>query len=468
MPKPNFYQSLHTTVIGGPGQPFEIQIRTREMDLIAERGHRGALEVQGGPPRRRTPTTRGSSGSASSRTGRARFPIPAQFLSSLKVDLYPDEVYTFTPKGEVFAFPRGATPIDFAYRVHTDVGHRCVGARVNGKLVPLRTPLQSGDIVEILTSPEPDSLARLALLGRHEPGAAQDPPLHPRGGEAAGRRARAEASRAGAQEVQADSQEAFLGREPRARAAALGILEARGPLRRDRLRKARAAERPRALRDRRRARPSRGREEGIGRLARRPEDPAVRRARHRGRRPQRPARHARQVLQPGARREDHRLHHAGPGSLGPFAELSQRPEPSLRPGAPDRRGLGGGEEARPTRSSSRCRPRTGPVCSPTSRRPSPARAPTSGASRRASRRRRRPSSRVSLETSDLKQLEKIVGRIRAIPACATSSASTTWRKRGRGLTREASDARSSRRASFGRARGPDYEKRGSRRRSSAS
>ena len=78
---------------------------------------------------------------------------PRQFLSSLKVDLYPDEVYTFTPKGEVFAFPRGATPIDFAYRIHTDVGHRCVGARVNGKLVPLRTPLGSGDIVEILTAP---------------------------------------------------------------------------------------------------------------------------------------------------------------------------------------------------------------------------------------------------------------------------------------------------------------------------
>ncbi len=78
---------------------------------------------------------------------------PRQFLSSLKVDLYPDEVYTFTPKGRVFAFPRGATPIDFAYRVHTDIGHRCVGAKVNGKLVPLRTTLGSGDIVEILTAP---------------------------------------------------------------------------------------------------------------------------------------------------------------------------------------------------------------------------------------------------------------------------------------------------------------------------
>jgi len=152
MPKPNFYQSLHTTVMGETGQPFEIQIRTREMDLIAERGiaaHWKYKEGRLGP-----------------HADDARFQWlrqlvdwqsevsdPRQFLSSLKVDLYPDEVYTFTPKGEVFAFPRGATPIDFAYRVHTDVGHRCVGARVNGKLVPLRTPLSSGDIVEILTAP---------------------------------------------------------------------------------------------------------------------------------------------------------------------------------------------------------------------------------------------------------------------------------------------------------------------------
>jgi GTP pyrophosphokinase len=152
MPKPNFYQSLHTTVMGETGQPFEIQIRTREMDLIAERGiaaHWKYKEGRLGP-----------------HADDARFQWlrqlvewqsdvsdPRQFLSSLKVDLYPDEVYTFTPKGEVFAFPRGATPIDFAYRVHTDVGHRCVGARVNGKLVPLRTPLKSGDIVEILTAP---------------------------------------------------------------------------------------------------------------------------------------------------------------------------------------------------------------------------------------------------------------------------------------------------------------------------
>ncbi|MDQ2980447.1 MAG: bifunctional (p)ppGpp synthetase/guanosine-3',5'-bis(diphosphate) 3'-pyrophosphohydrolase [Acidobacteriota bacterium] len=152
MPKPNFYQSLHTTVMSDSGQPFEIQIRTREMDLIAERGIAAHWKYKEG---RLGPTA-----------DDARFQWlrqlvdwqsdvsdPRQFLSSLKVDLYPDEVYTFTPRGEVFAFPRGATAVDFAYRVHTDVGHRCVGARVNGRLVPLKTPLASGDIVEVLTAP---------------------------------------------------------------------------------------------------------------------------------------------------------------------------------------------------------------------------------------------------------------------------------------------------------------------------
>src|SRR6202158_5437941 len=133
-------------------QPFEVQIRTREMDLIAERGIAAHWKYKEG---RLDPTA-----------DDARFQWlrqlvdwqsdikdPRQFLSALKVDLYPDEVYTFTPKGQVFAFPRGATPVDFAYRIHSDVGNRCVGARINGKLVPLRTALASGDIVEILTAP---------------------------------------------------------------------------------------------------------------------------------------------------------------------------------------------------------------------------------------------------------------------------------------------------------------------------
>ncbi|HTO85943.1 MAG TPA: bifunctional (p)ppGpp synthetase/guanosine-3',5'-bis(diphosphate) 3'-pyrophosphohydrolase [Thermoanaerobaculia bacterium] len=152
MPKPNFYQSLHTTVISEVGTTFEVQIRTREMDLIAERGiaaHWKYKEGRLGPQ----PDDTRFQWLRQLVDWQKEVSDPRQFLSALKVDLYPDEVYTFTPKGKVFAFPRGATSVDFAYRVHTDIGHHCVGAKVNGKLVPLRAALESGDIVEILTGP---------------------------------------------------------------------------------------------------------------------------------------------------------------------------------------------------------------------------------------------------------------------------------------------------------------------------
>ena len=152
MPKPNFYQSLHTTVVAEKGQPFEVQIRTREMDLIAEQGIAAHWKYK-----------EGRVGAHSDDQNflwlrqlvewQHDIKDPRVFMNSLKIDLYPDEVYTFTPKGDVFAFPRGATPLDFAFRIHTDVGSHCVGARVNGKLVPLRTQLKNGDIVEIVTSP---------------------------------------------------------------------------------------------------------------------------------------------------------------------------------------------------------------------------------------------------------------------------------------------------------------------------
>jgi len=150
MPKPNFYQSLHTTVVAEKGQPFEVQIRTRDMDLIAEQGIAAHWKYKEG-------RVGASDDDANFLWLRQlvewqhEIKDPRVFMDSLKIDLYPDEVYTFTPRGDVFAFPRGATPLDFAYRIHTDVGHRCVGARVNGKLLPLRTPLKNGDIVEVLT-----------------------------------------------------------------------------------------------------------------------------------------------------------------------------------------------------------------------------------------------------------------------------------------------------------------------------
>jgi GTP pyrophosphokinase len=150
MPKPNMYQSLHTTVLGERGQPFEVQIRTREMDLVAEEGIAAHWHYK-----------EGAAGAADPNIVWLRQLLEWQkevkdartYLNTLKIDLYPDEVYVFTPKGEVFSFPREATPLDFAYRVHTEVGHHTQGARVNGKLVPLRTPLRNGDIIEIITDP---------------------------------------------------------------------------------------------------------------------------------------------------------------------------------------------------------------------------------------------------------------------------------------------------------------------------
>jgi GTP pyrophosphokinase len=152
MPKPNLYQSLHTTVVGDQGQPFEVQIRTREMEVIAEEGIAAHWSYKEG----RVEAVSSDPNIVWLRQlleWQKEVQDPRTFLTTLKVDLYPDEVYVFTPKGEVFSFPRGATPLDFAYRVHTDLGHHCAGARVNGKLVPLRTALANGDMVEVLTNP---------------------------------------------------------------------------------------------------------------------------------------------------------------------------------------------------------------------------------------------------------------------------------------------------------------------------
>jgi len=151
MPRPNGYQSLHTSVIGDEGQPFEIQIRTREMHSVAEDGIAAHWKYKEG---RSTPDEddRAFSWLRQLLEWQQEVKDPHEFLNSLKLDLYPEEVYCFTPKGEVKTLPRGASPIDFAYAIHTEVGHQCVGARVNGKMVPLRYKLQNGDIVEILTS----------------------------------------------------------------------------------------------------------------------------------------------------------------------------------------------------------------------------------------------------------------------------------------------------------------------------
>ena len=149
MPRLNLYQSLHTTVIHS-GQAFEVQIRTQEMHRIAEQGVAAHWRYKDG---KETPEA------DDQRIVWMRQLIewvkemeePSEFLSTLKVDLTPAEVYAFTPKGRVMALPRGATPVDFAYAVHTEVGHQCVGAKVNGQMVPLRHRIANGDVVEILT-----------------------------------------------------------------------------------------------------------------------------------------------------------------------------------------------------------------------------------------------------------------------------------------------------------------------------
>ena len=148
MPKINLYQSLHTTVIGPGGKPLEIQIRTGEMHQRAEAGIAAHWRYKEGETTR-VPAMDVAAWSADE--------DPEEFLANLKLDLYQDEVFVLTPGGDAKSLPAGATPIDFAYSVHTEVGHRCVGAKVNGRLVPLSTRLQSGDIVEVLTSKAVDA-----------------------------------------------------------------------------------------------------------------------------------------------------------------------------------------------------------------------------------------------------------------------------------------------------------------------
>jgi GTP diphosphokinase / guanosine-3',5'-bis(diphosphate) 3'-diphosphatase len=151
MPKPNMYQSLHTTVIGPFGERVEIQIRTREMDWVAKSGIAAHWRYKEG---------KGLDEKASQTfawiqnlvENQENFRDPDEFMENVRIDLFPDEVYVFTPQGEIKSLPKGATPVDFAYMIHTEVGNQCTGSKVNGRMVPLKYELQTGNIVEIITS----------------------------------------------------------------------------------------------------------------------------------------------------------------------------------------------------------------------------------------------------------------------------------------------------------------------------
>ncbi|MBI5286074.1 MAG: bifunctional (p)ppGpp synthetase/guanosine-3',5'-bis(diphosphate) 3'-pyrophosphohydrolase, partial [Deltaproteobacteria bacterium] len=152
IPKPNMYQSLHTAMMGPRGERMEIQIRTEEMHRVAEEGIAAHWRYKEGKPvdekeDRRLAWLRQLI------EWQKELKDAGEFMETVKIDLFPEEVFVFTPKGDVKAFPVGATPVDFAYSVHTDVGHRCVAAKVNGRLVSLRYQLKNGDVVEIITSP---------------------------------------------------------------------------------------------------------------------------------------------------------------------------------------------------------------------------------------------------------------------------------------------------------------------------
>lgn len=151
MPKSNMYQSLHTTVIGTRGTPLEIQIRTWEMHRTSEYGIAAHWRYKEGP-RGDKDFDQKLSWLRQLLDWQQEIRDPREFMETLKLDVFSDEVFVFTPKGDVIDLPAGSIPLDFAYRIHTDVGHRCVGARVNGKIVPLEYKLSNGDIVEILTS----------------------------------------------------------------------------------------------------------------------------------------------------------------------------------------------------------------------------------------------------------------------------------------------------------------------------
>ena len=342
MPRPNGYQSLHTSVISERGTPFEVQIRTEEMHQQAEEGiaaHWKYKEGRVGDQR----DERYFQWMRQLLEWQQEVRDPQEFINNLKIDLYPEEVYIFTPKGEVKALPRGATPLDFAYAIHTDVGHRCVGARVNGKMVPLRTRLKNGDIVEIVTqaghTPSRDWLnfvvtSRARQKIRHFvqlEEKARSIELGRKLFEKDARRFNLNPKTLVETEAFRKVAEEYGGGKADEVMAAIGY---------GKLRAADGARRswcpPTSCR---RRRPTGRVVSVVKRVLRAGRGP------HQGQRRRRSAGLPRALLQSDSRREDRRLHQPRQGRRRPLGELSERREPAVRPGAAHRRRVGEGRRA---------------------------------------------------------------------------------------------------------------------------
>ncbi len=323
MPKFNGYRALHTTVIGPQGRPLEIQVRTRDMHETAEYGVAAHWLYKGRKKKRDDEWTTWVKQLMDA--GTTDEADPREFMKSFRTDLFDDEVHVFTPKGQVKTLPAGSTPIDFAYAVHTDVGHHTVGAKVNGRIVPFHYKLQNGDFVEILTSKQGRGPSRdWMAVAKSSRGAEQDPPVvltrDARGAGAEGPRC----ARVCAQAAEPALREAARLVGARAGDPRLGLQEGRGLLRR-----ARVGEAP-VRRDRQQGdpapqdRPGRrggaGRHEGAEGAQRR----FGQRHRHRRRGRRGRARAARQVLHAGARRPDRRLHLARARDHDPSRGLPER------------------------------------------------------------------------------------------------------------------------------------------------
>ena len=363
MPKFNLYQSLHTTVVGPQGKPVEFQIRTDEMHRRAEYGvaaHWGYKE-QHNPTEDLVWLQRIVDWQQETTD-------PAEFMQSLKIDLEQDEVFVFTPKGRVITLPTGATPVDFAYTIHTEVGHRCIGARVNGRLVPLDSAMQSGDTCEIFTSkvegagPSRDWLQFV-----------QTPRARSKIRQWFSRERRVDAIDAGRDElVKALRREGL----PVQKLASSPVLpKVAEQLNYVDLEALYAAHRrgPRVGQGRRAARPARAarrRGAAAGHRARPPRArsrAATSRAGRARRGPRRRDGPAVAVLHAGARRRDHGLRDARPRRLGAPHRLRERGEPA-QPGRP-RRSTSSGTTTRPATTSCRRRDRgTRPLEAPPRRR----------------------------------------------------------------------------------------------------